>query len=106
VLGRAADALAAPDGKARRKVAGADAGVSELDARQPGTWLELDQATQVAALRDLESGEFFQHVLQTTKMVLFNDPQVWAYLGYGGSSLDFGGYLGRGLNDIDWLGEG
>ena len=83
-----------------------DAGISELDARQAGTWLELDQPSQVAALRDFESGEFFQHALQTTKMVLFNDPQVWAFVGYGGSSLEFGGYRDHGLNDIDWLGDG
>jgi len=83
-----------------------DAGISELDATQAGTWLELDQPSQVAALGAVESGAFFQHVLQTTKVVLFNDPQVWAYLGYGGSSLEFGGYQGRGLNDIDWLDDG
>lgn len=80
-----------------------DAGISELDATQASSWLELDPPSQVAALGAIESGAFFQHVLQTTKVVLFNDPQVWAFVGYGGSSLEFGGYLGRGLNDIDWL---
>jgi len=102
---RVAGALAAGAGNIGTRAL-LDAGISELDATQAGTWLELDQRSQVAALGAVESGAFFQHVLQTTKVVLFNDPLVWAYLGYGGSSLEFGGYLGRGLNDIDWLDEG
>jgi hypothetical protein len=42
-------------------------------------------------------------MLQRTRDDLFNNPVVWAHIGYGGSSLQFGGYVNRGLNDIDWL---
>jgi len=82
-----------------------DSGVAQLDS-PAGAWLALDETAQLAALRAIENGPFFQHVLQTTKVVLFNDPKVWEFVGYGGSSLEFGGYLDRGLNDIDWLDDG
>ncbi|MDH4109164.1 MAG: hypothetical protein OEW35_12655 [Gammaproteobacteria bacterium] len=99
---RVAGAIAAGAGNAGTRAL-LDTGIADLDARQAVTWLELEERSQVAALAEIESGAFFQHLLQTTKMVLFNDPEVWAYIGYGGSSMDFGGYVNRGLNDIDWL---
>jgi hypothetical protein len=33
---------------------------------------------------------------------LFSNRVVWARIGYEGSSLEFGGYVNRGLNDIDY----
>jgi hypothetical protein len=34
---------------------------------------------------------------------VYTHPDTFAATGYGGSSLEFGGYLQRGFNDIDWL---
>jgi len=34
---------------------------------------------------------------------LYNQKDVWTKLGYEGSSAEFGGYLHRGFDDIDWL---
>jgi hypothetical protein len=34
---------------------------------------------------------------------LYNQPDLWAKLGYEGSSAEHGGYIHRGFNDIDWL---
>ena len=80
-----------------------NAGVSELESRQPGRWLERDQEQQLADLEALEASPFFQYLLNTTRTRLFNDREVWSFLGYGGSSMQFGGYVDHGLNDIDWL---
>ena len=36
---------------------------------------------------------------------LYNQPAVWAKLGYEGSSAEHGGYIHRGFDDIDWLNQ-
>jgi hypothetical protein len=32
-------------------------------------------------------------------------PKVWQAINYPGSSVEHGGYVERGFNEIDWLGE-
>jgi hypothetical protein len=34
---------------------------------------------------------------------IFRNPSVWDIIGYEGSSIEYGGYLERGFNDISWL---
>ena len=76
-------------------------GVARLDAGRE--FLFLDESTQIEALTQIEAGPFFAYMLQMTRDDLFNNPVVWTHIGYEGSSLAFGGYVNRGLNDIDWL---
>jgi len=78
-------------------------GIAGLDGAGDGPWLDLPEETQLQRLRAVETGPFFQFVLQATKSRLFNDRETWKMLGYEGSSLEFGGYLNQGLADIDWL---
>jgi hypothetical protein len=80
-------------------------GLAALDAMQENSWLDRSESQQVADLEAIESGAFFQYMLAQTKSRLYTDREVWAFLGYGGSSMAFGGYIDRGLNDIDWLEE-
>jgi hypothetical protein len=77
--------------------------VERLDAGRGTNFLSLDEATQIEALTQIEATPFFAYMLQKTRDELFNNPVVWAHIGYEGSSLEFGGYVNRGLNDIDWL---
>ena len=63
-------------------------------------WAELDQ---VAALATIQHTPFFQFVLNETLSGIYRHPLTWELLGFEGSSLEFGGYINRGLNDIDWL---
>jgi hypothetical protein len=79
------------------------AGVTTLDAARDRDFLSLDEATQVEVLSQIEVTPFFGFMLQKTRDELFNNPVVWAHIGYEGSSMEFGGYVNRGLNDIDWL---
>jgi len=78
-------------------------GADMLDSGQAVSFLSLDEASQVAALTRIEASLFFRYVLRTTRDDLYNNAALWARIGYEGSSLEFGGYLDRGLNDIDWL---
>jgi hypothetical protein len=45
----------------------------------------------------------FQYLLPAVRSRLWDDRAVWARIGYEGSSLAKGGYINRGLADIDWL---
>jgi len=78
-------------------------GIMELDAASGGSFLDLPEAEQLEQLRKIEAGDFFRFVYAGVRTRLFDDREVWALLGYEGSSLEKGGYLNRGLNDIDWL---
>lgn len=58
---------------------------------------------RVEVLRSVEETPFFQKVRAEMITAFYNQPEVWAKLGYPGSSWEEGGYLERGFNDIDWL---
>lgn len=78
-------------------------GIAQLDNAAGGSFLDLPEAAQVEQLKGIESGPFFQLVYAGTRSRLWDDREVWALIGYEGSSLEKGGYLNRGLADIDWL---
>jgi hypothetical protein len=78
-------------------------GVQALDTGRAAGFLALDESTQVEVLAQIEATPFFAYLLQKTRDDLFNNPAVWVHIGYEGSSMEFGGYVNRGLNDIDWL---
>jgi hypothetical protein len=80
-----------------------DQGLDQLDGGPPGAWIALDEAGQVARLREIEASPFFRSVYQATIDHLYNDERVWSHIGYEGSSFEKGGYLKRGFDDIDWL---
>lgn len=78
-------------------------GVERLDAARDDDFLSLDESAQIEVLKQVEATPFFVYMLQKTRDDLFNNRVVWAHIGYEGSSLEFGGYINRGLNDIHWL---
>jgi hypothetical protein len=59
----------------------------------------------VEALVRLEETAFFDAVRAAIASELYDDREVWAYVGYPGPSFELGGYLTRGFNDLDWLPE-
>jgi hypothetical protein len=79
------------------------AGLARLDEVSGGAWAAAPAAQQTAALESVASEPFFGIVRQTTAFALYNDPAVWEAFGYGGDAWRYGGYLNRGLADIDWL---
>lgn len=99
---RTADAiLAASQGTPAQKLDFA-ASLHDLDA---AGFAALDDAAALAHLKSIEDTPFFILTRSTTVVTLYDDPEVWAVLGYEGASFDKGGYLTRGFNDLDWLPE-
>jgi len=78
-------------------------GIAQMDSTAGGSFLDLPEPAQVEHLHGIEADAFFQLVYTGTRSRLFDDREVWALIGYEGSSLEKGGYLNRGLADIDWL---
>ena len=58
---------------------------------------------RVAILKSIETSPFFQTMRGGMVTALYNQPDLWVKLGYEGPSAEYGGYLHRGFNDIDWL---
>lgn len=84
------------------------AGVDALDAaaRDKGYDGYLDagwEIDRVAILRSMEDSPFFQQVRGGLVTGLYNQKAVWPIFGYEGASYEFGGYIDRGFNDINWL---
>jgi hypothetical protein len=69
----------------------------------PPDFARLPEADRVAALKKIESTEFFQTMRQKTVQLLYASPLAYAYFGYEGEAFSKGGYLLRGFNDLHWL---
>jgi hypothetical protein len=54
-------------------------------------------------LRKIEGSDFFKYVHAQTINHIYGNPELWPVFGFEGSSLERGGYLDRGFDDIDWL---
>ncbi|MGI9383191.1 MAG: gluconate 2-dehydrogenase subunit 3 family protein [Methyloligellaceae bacterium] len=83
-------------------------GVNTLDSLAKGAhgtpYIDVGwEADRVALLRQIEKGGFFQKVRGGLVTGLYNNPEVWAKVGYEGPSAEKGGYIKRGFNDIDWV---
>ncbi|WP_226341169.1 hypothetical protein [Gemmobacter serpentinus] len=93
--------LTAAEGTPGQKLAFA-ATLHDLD--QAG-FADMDEAAALDHLKSIEDTPFFVLTRSTTVVTLYDDPEVWAVLGYEGPSFDKGGYINRGFNDLDWLPE-
>lgn len=82
------------------------AAVQGLDNEASGSWLAASPEHKVAVLEGQQSQPYFGLVLNTAIDTLYRNPEVWELVGYEGSSLEKGGYLTRGFDDIDWLDTG
>jgi hypothetical protein len=63
----------------------------------------LSEAEREKILRTLEKSSFFTFVHGETLNNLYSNADVWKIFGYEGSSLEYGGYINRGFDDINWL---
>ena len=68
--------------------------------------MTLDEAEQIAVMQEVEGEAFFAVILGTVRGQFYYNPEVWKHIDYPGSSREFGGYINRGFDDIDWLPEG
>ena len=58
---------------------------------------------RVHVLQSIEASPFFKKIRGDLVVSLYNQPAVWAKLGYQGPSAPFGGYINRGFNDQTWM---
>lgn len=80
-------------------------GVHELEAAlgtAPRAALEVDVRRHLAERTDTD---FFRSVRSLVAWYLYDDHEVWEFVGYPGASFEHGGYLQRGFNDLTWLPE-
>jgi hypothetical protein len=69
----------------------------------PHNFSATDEVSREDYLRTLAGSPFFDLAYQETIRGLYGDPAVSSLLGYEGSSVEHGGYLERGFDDISWL---
>ncbi len=61
------------------------------------------EADRVRVLQGIEQSAFFKKIRSDLVVSLYNQPEIWPKFGYEGPSAEYGGYLHRGFDDIDWL---
>ena len=83
-------------------------GVKDLDelamTRIGKKFIDIPEESERARLfRSIEETPFFSKMKLTMMLGIYNNPEVWPFFGYEGSSWEKGGYLNRGFNDLKWL---
>ncbi len=80
-----------------------DAAEAALNAARSGDWADLNENEQIAVMREVEGEGFFAAIQGAVRGGLYFHPDFWEHIGYPGSAKEFGGYVNRGSDDIDWL---
>jgi hypothetical protein len=96
----AVDKQAAGDPALRKLLAD---GVVRLDLARGIPWLQLSNGARNDVLKSAEGSEFFATMRSATVNNLYTNPLVYRFFGFEGSSVEYGGYLNRGFDDIGWL---
>ncbi len=79
--------------------------VAALNAAQNGDWFDIVADDQIKAMKAVANEPFFAAIQSGVRARFYNHPKVWEHIGYPGSSVEYGGYVDRGFDDIDWLPE-
>ena len=74
-----------------------------MNAISQGNWLDASVDDKLGVMEALQDEAFFGQLLNAAIDAVYQDPAVYRRLGYEGSAIEFGGYLNRGFDDIDWL---
>lgn len=69
------------------------------------SWLEIPDEQRMNILTEIQQSDFFGLIRANTIAVIYSEPEFFDLVGYGGSAIEFGGYINRGFDDIDWLPE-
>jgi hypothetical protein len=99
-VAQAIEAASQDDTALRRLI---ESGHRQLGTETDVPWLEASQTVQLQVLERLEATPFFQTIRGMGSFLFYNNPAVWPYFGYEGSSFEHGGYINRGFDDLDWL---
>ena len=75
----------------------------DLNRDDGGDWMKARVEQQLSILQARQQSDWFRYLRERTIESLYRNPVVWKLVGYEGSSIEHGGYLNRGFDDIDWL---
>jgi hypothetical protein len=78
-------------------------GVAKLDESMGIPFLKLSSGNQLKVIEALEGTPFFNSVRSATLGALYTNDVVARNFGFEGSSVEYGGYIERGFNDLGWL---
>jgi hypothetical protein len=79
------------------------AGVAELDGAMGLPFIKLSQGNQLKVIETLEGTPFFSTMRAATLGALYGNDTVARSFGFEGSSVEYGGYVDRGFDDLGWL---
>lgn len=82
-----------------------DQAIDALNAARSEDFFELSDESQLEVMTSLSDSDFFHTIANQVRWRLYTHPTLWEVIGYPGSSVEYGGYVERGFNDIDWLPE-
>ena len=77
--------------------------VIEADRTYNVPFKDQSSGLQLQNLKRIDGSDFFETVRGATLAGLYGNPRVAALFGWEGSSVEHGGYIDRGFNDIGWL---
>ncbi|MFL2682702.1 MAG: twin-arginine translocation signal domain-containing protein [Alphaproteobacteria bacterium] len=77
--------------------------VIEADRTYNVAFKDQSSGLQLQNLKRIDGSDFFETVRGATLAGLYGNPRVAALFGWEGSSVEHGGYINRGFNDIGWL---
>ena len=77
--------------------------IIRLNSAMGKPFADAAEISRVNLLRTMEKSEFFGLAYGETLNNLYGNPEIWKMLGYEGSSVEYGGYIGRGFDDLSWL---
>ena len=77
--------------------------VIEGDRTYNISFKDQSSGLQLQNLKRIDGNDFFETVRGATMNGLYGNPRVAAFFGWEGSSVEHGGYINRGFDDIGWL---
>ncbi len=78
-------------------------GVARLDDATGMPFIKLSPGNQLKVIESLEGTPFFGTVRGATLGALYGNDTVARSFGFEGSSVEYGGYIDRGFDDLGWL---
>ncbi len=79
-------------------------GAKAMNEAMSVNFVELSPGNRLEIIESMTDTPIFQKIRGTAVVALYNNPLVWRHFGFEGASYDFGGYINRGFNDLQWAG--